>query len=131
MAKTKQNRFDIDFIEFSFLVCATIPPRPIARTMFWHRVIDQYYNVLTKNERANLFEWVGREDALKHGIENKNEDCELFYARYNPYNQYLVKTLFKGKEDTVECFKYKDRYHTTRNTSISEDFITEIKKIEP
>lgn len=131
MAKTKQNRFDIDFIEFSFLVTSTIPPRPIARTMFWHRVIDQYYKVLTKNERANLFEWVGREDDFKHGIENKNEGCELFYARYNPDNQYLVKTLFKGKEEEVECFKHKDRYHTSINSSINEDFITEIKKIEP
>ncbi len=131
MAKSKNNnRFDIDFIEFSFLVCSTIPPRPIARAMFWHRVIDQYYNVLTKLERGNLFEWVCREDAFKHGIENKNEGCQLFYDRYNPDNQYKVKTLFKDKEDTVECFKYKDRFHTSRNTSIQEEFITEIEKIK-
>lgn len=129
MAKTKQNRFDIDFIEFSFLVCATIPPRPIARTMFWHRVIDQYYHSLTKRERADLFEWVTREYAFENGMENKNEDCELFYSRYNPDNQYLVKTLFKGKEEEVKCFKHKDRYHTSRNTSINEDFIKEIIKI--
>jgi len=130
MAKTKNNnRFDIDFIEFSFLVTSTIPPKPIARTMFWHRVIDQYYNVLTKRERADLFEWVTREYAFEKGMENKNEDCELFYTRYNPNNQYLVKTLFKGKEEEVECFKHKDLYHTTRQTSINEDFITDIKKI--
>lgn len=129
MAKTKNNRFDIDFIEFSFLVCSAIPPRPIARAMFWNRVIDQYYKVLTKNERANLFEWVGREDDFKRGIENKNEDCELFYARFNPDNQYLVKTLFKGKEGESECFKYKELYHTSRTSSINEDFIKEITKI--
>lgn len=129
MPKTKQNRFDIDFIEFSFLVCSAIPPRPIARTIFWHRVIDQYYHILTKRERADLFEWVTREYAFENGMENKNEDCELFYARYNPDNQYLIKTLFKGKEGESECFKYKDRYHTSRSTSINEDFIKEIIKI--
>lgn len=41
------NRFSIDFIEFSFLVEACIPPRPIARTYFWGQVIDKYYHVLT------------------------------------------------------------------------------------
>lgn len=129
MAKIKNNnRFDIDFIEFAFLCAATIPPSPIARAMFWHKVIDQYYNILTKHERERLFEWIGKELSFENGLKNKNEDCELFYARYNPDNQYLIKTLFKGKEGESECFKYKDCYHTSRITSINEDFITEIKK---
>ncbi len=131
MAKIKNNnRFDIDFFEYSFLLSVCIPTVPIAKTMFWHRAIDKHYHELTQNERSRLFEWIGREDSFKSGIENNNEDCELFYARYNPDNQYKVKTLFKAKEDIVECFKYKDRYHTSRNTSIQEDFITEIEKIK-
>lgn len=126
MAKTKNNnRFNIDFFEFSFLVEACLPKKPIARTVFFHRVIDEFYHVLNKDERCRLFEWINRNSSF----DLKEEDSQLFYSRYNPDNQYLVKTLFKGKEDSVECFKYKDRYYTTRQTSINEDFITDIKKI--
>jgi hypothetical protein len=131
MAKTKNNRFDIDFFEFYFLLETCVPNVPIARTMFWYKAIDKYYHVLTKDERERIWEWMNRNDSFIKGIRDENEDCILFYDRYNPFNQYLVKTLFKGKEDEVECFKYKDRYHTSRNTSINEDFIKEIKKIEP
>ena len=56
------NRFNIDFFEFSFLVEACIPPRPIARAMFWDDVINKYYHVLTDNERQRLFEWINRCD---------------------------------------------------------------------
>ncbi len=125
MAKIKNNRFDIDFFEFSVLVEACIPKRPIMRTMFFHKVIDEFYYVLTQDERNKLFEWINRNSSF----DLKEEDCQLFYDRYNPDNQYKVKTLFKGKEDVVECFKYKDSYHTSRTTSIQEEFITEITKI--
>ncbi len=106
MAKQKNNRFDIE----DFYIIAK-------------------HLSLTKDERDRVFEWINRNDRFTNGINDKNEDCELFYSRYNPDSQYKVKTLFKGKEDIVECFKYKDRYHTSRTTSINEDFITKITKI--
>ena len=87
------NRFNIDFFEFSFLVEACIPPRPIARAMFWDDVINKHYNVLTENERERLFEWVNRCYGMEHGLENKNEDCLLFNARFDKENQYKIKIL--------------------------------------
>lgn len=125
----KENRFNIDFFEFSFLVEACIPPRPIARSMFWDNVINKYYNVLTNEERVRLYEWINRNYSMQYSLEKGNEDCELFNARFNPDNQYIVKTLYNGKEEDYNVFKYKDRYHTSKNSSILEEYITDIIKI--
>jgi len=120
----KKNRFNIDFFEFSFLVEACIPPLPIARTVFWYDVIDKYYHVLTKNERARLFEWINRNGQFEASLK-KEEDSRVFYARYDPNNQYLVTA--KGEE--IECFLFKERYYTKRNTWIAEEYIEKVEKI--
>ena len=124
-----ENRFDIDFFEFSFLVEACIPPRPIARSMFWDRVINVYYHRLTKDERSRLYEWINKNWSFQRGLEEKNEACLLFNARYNPENQYLVETEFEGKVETHECFLYNDRYYTKIDTSIQEKYITLVSKM--
>lgn len=126
----KKNRFKIDFFEFSFLVETCIPPNPIARNMFWKRVIDEHYYEMEPNERSRLWEWINLNPKYKRGLENKNEDCLLFEARFNPDNQYLVATNYEDKKETYVCFKWGDRYHTSSTTSILEEYITEIKKIE-
>ncbi len=122
------SRFNIDFFEFSFLVEACIPPRPIARSMFWDDVINKHYHTLTQNERERLFEWINRCYGMEHGIEIKNEDCLLFNARFDPNNQYEVFTDYEGKKEKYECFKWNNRYHISKNTSIEDKFITEIVK---
>lgn len=119
------GRFDIDFFEFSFLVEACIPPRPIARAVFWQDVCDKYYHVLTQNERSRLFEWIMRNPCF----DLANEDCKLFYDRYNPDNQYSVTTNYKDEVKDVGCFLHNERYHTKSNTSINEEYIKDIKKI--
>lgn len=43
---------DIDFFEYSFLVEACIPPRPIARTMFWLAAAKKYHKHLSKHKRV-------------------------------------------------------------------------------
>lgn len=123
-----ENRFNIDFFEFSFLVEACIPNSPIARTMFWHRVINEYYNVLTDSERSRLYEWINRCHSMQSGIENKVEDCLLFNARFNPENQYVVTTKYKGEVSEHECFLWNDRYHTTKTSSIAEEYIHKVEK---
>jgi hypothetical protein len=117
------NRFNIDFFEFSFLVEACIPPRPIARMTFWFDVCDKYYHVLTQEERSKLFEWIQRNPSF----DLKNEDCKLFYDRYNPDNQYSVTTNYKNEIKDVKCFLHNNKYHTKSNTSINEEYIKEIK----
>ena len=115
-----RGRFKIDFFELMFLAEACIPPRPIARSMFWRELIDRYYNQMTTDERAKAFEWLSKE------LDISNEDCRLFYDRYNPLNQYLVTTEYEGKVETIEAFLHKDRFHTNSTTSIVEDYIKDI-----
>lgn len=136
MTKKRKNvdrgRFDIDFFEFSFLVEACIPERPIARAMFWHDTINKYYHVLTVDERSRLYGWINLNPNYKSCIEKKNRDCLLFDARYNPNNQYKVKVYNKAldKEETYECFKFNDWYYIKIDVSINDEFIVDIEKIE-
>ena len=124
------SRFSIDFFEFSFLVCACIPPTPIARGMFWDNVINEYYHELTPEERVKLHEWVNREYSMQHALEKGNEDAIEFNLRYDPDNQYEVRTEFKGKEEIVQAYKDGDRYYIEINKWIAPEFIKEVIKLK-
>ena len=126
---TKQNRFDIDFFEFSFLVTACIPPQPIARSVFWDDVINKHYKVLTQQERDNLYLWVNRDDRMKYGLKEKNEACLLFNARYDNENQYIATCFYNGKESMVECFKWNNEYHTSKSQYIADEYIAKVDNI--
>lgn len=124
MKNKQQCRFDIDFIEFAFLVEACIPPRPIARAMFWDDVIDKYYNVLNEGERKRLFEWV----QLNPSFKIEEPDCAWFWHRYNPEMQYVVTTKFNDKEEKHDCFLFKDRYYTNKNGWVANEYIINVEK---
>lgn len=123
-----ESKFKINFIELLFLVEACIPPMPIARTLIWYNIIDSYYYQLSKNERSYLYEYINKNWIFKESL-NKEESCVLFNARYNPDNQYLIKTEFDGKIEIHECFLYNGQYHKQKNVKIQEKYIKEIKKI--
>jgi hypothetical protein len=116
--------FTIDFFELSFLAEACIPPCPIARTMFWHRLIDEIYNQLTVNERARMFEWMQRNSSF----DLENEDCQWFYARFNPNNQFDVSF---GKSEVIQCFRRDDTYWIARNVSVNPEYIKSVVKTFP
>ena len=119
------GKFNIDYFELMFLAEACIPPRPIARTMFWQSLIDVHYKKMLPSERRKAFEW------LKDKLDLENEDCRVFYARFNPDNQYRIRCLYNGKAQEMECFLMDDKYHTEQNRYVSEDYITNVEKIEP
>lgn len=128
--EVEPQRFgDIDFIEFAFLVEATCGRQPIARSMFFQRVIDKYYYVLTQDERDRLFEWINRSYSFESGLETKDENCLLFNARFDKNNQFIVSTFFGGKENKTEAFLLDGKYHTSKNTTINEEYITNVEKL--
>ena len=118
------RKFKIDFYEFSFLVEACIPPRPIARSMFWDEVCDTYYHEMTDDERVQIFEWIPRNPNFKL----RNEQCAIFYARFNPKRQYIVHTKVGDSEETHETYRLKGRYYTAKNVSINDDYIVKIEQ---
>ena len=117
-------KYEADFIETMFLLEACIPQRPIARTMFWHKFIDKEYYKLTDANRKKVFEWI----QLNPSFDIKNEDCNLFHLRFNPDNQYVVTTLYEGKEEKHFAFKHEELYKTSRTRSIQEKYIVKIEK---
>lgn len=119
--------FKIDFFELMFLAEACIPERPIARAMFWRKMIDEYYHDMTDSERANAHRWINLNYTYERGIEDGIGDVLLFEARYNPNNQYIVKTDYKGEKKDYECFYYNNNYHTNIRTSIQEEYITSVQ----
>jgi hypothetical protein len=105
-----------------------MPPNPIARTMFWQHLTDVYWEQMTEEERDRLFEWLNRNDNYKRSLE-KEEETQIFHARFDPDNQYMVHTTMNGKDDVNRAFKYKDLYYVKRNSWITPEFITKIEKI--
>ena len=124
------STFTIDFYELAFLAEACIPPRPIARAMFWQSLTDKYWYLMTEGERIHLFEWLQKTWVYEESLE-KEEDTQIFHARFNPDNQYMIKTKYNDKEEERRAFKMGDRYYIDRNKWISEEYITSVEKYTP
>jgi len=129
------RRFKIDFFELAFLTETCMPEAPIARTVFWNDVINKYYHEMTPNERSRLHGWLNRNHNYQEKLEQGNEGVEVFEARFNPDNQYLVFTEYKGKEESHHCFLYKGKYYTeyypgSRSRWIEKNYIKLVKKLE-
>ena len=121
--------FKIDFFELCFLAEACIPPRPIARSMFFENLSEKYYYEMNANERKRIYEWISKLDYFQHSLKNRNDLCVLFECRFNPNNQYRVKCEIAGKEEIYETFKMDNRYHINKSTSIVEEFIKSVENI--
>jgi hypothetical protein len=124
------STFQIDFFELAFLAEACIPPRPIARAMFWQSLTDKYWYEMTEGERAHIFEWLQKSWVYEESL-TKEEDTQVFHARFNPDNQYMVKTKYKDKEEEHRTFKMNDRYYTGRNKSLVDEYIISVEKFIP
>jgi hypothetical protein len=117
--------FKIDFFELAFLAEACIPERPIARTMFWHNLTDKYWEQMTPDERERLFDWMNKTDVYQESLK-KHEDTQVFNARFDPDNQYLVNTFHNVDH---HAFMYKGKHYIGRNTWIPKEFIKSKNKI--
>lgn len=123
------SKFRIDFFELAFLAEACIPPRPIARSMFWDKLTSKYWELMTEDERARLFEWLNRNPYYKESLE-KEHQTKVFHARFDPDNQYSVDTLYNGEKGNNRCFLLNGKYYIDINISVLEEYITNINKIK-
>ena len=124
------STFQIDFFELAFLAEACIPPRPIARAMFWQNLTDKYWEQMTEGERAHIFEWLQKSWVYEESLKEE-EDTQVFHARFNPDNQYMVTTEKIGVTEVHRAFKMGDYYYIGRNTLILDDYIMSIEKYTP
>lgn len=121
--------FSIDFYELAFLAEACIPPKPIARTHFWRNITDRYWHQMTEQQRNHLFSWMNRNDWYKESLQNE-EYTKVFHARFNPDNQYMVKTNFQEKVEEHRAFLLDGKYYTNHNTWIADEYIINKTKLD-
>lgn len=120
-----KGTFEIDFFELCFLAEACIPPQPIARTVFWQRFTFDIHKELSKEQRAQAYEWMMRNDRVKRSIEDGNEDALFFEARYNPAKQFIVETI---DGNAFVAFLCEGRYYTDKDRWVDESNIKEVAK---
>ena len=125
------SNFTIDFFELSFLAEACIPPRPIAREMFWQDLIKKHYHKMSADEKSKIFTWMNTNIFFIEQLGKGQEDVVLFHNRFNPDNQFIITyDLGKNKEKgTIDCFLNQGQYKTSKTVSINEKYITDISKI--
>ena len=122
------STFAVEFFELCVLAEACIPPRPIARTMFWQSLTDQYWEQMTEFERARIFSWLQKHPNYEDSLANE-EDTQVFHARFDPNNQYEVTYHYQETTESIRTFLYNDRYYTSSRRSVSPEYITRIQKL--
>jgi hypothetical protein len=132
------ENFKIDFIELSILAEACIPPRPIARAMFWQNLTKVYWEQMSEPQRAHIFNWLQRNPYYSESLKNE-VDTKIFHARFDPDNQYMVRVKKQVDEQEYRTFKragseeegFSNRYYVGHDTYIPEEYIVEVKKFTP
>ena len=97
------------------------------------RFVDEWYDLFTPKQRKNLRDWILR-DIYRGKFEPMPSCCgedEIFMAKYDPDNQYVVKTLYDGKEEIHKTFLRDGKYYTKSDRFIAEEYITSVEKIPP
>ena len=125
----KEQLFSIDFFELSFLAEACIPPRPIARALFWQSLTDRYWHQMSDAQREPFFNWLQKNPQYEESLKTE-EDTQIFHARFDPENQYQIEAEHKGKKESHRAFLRDGRYWIKRNTWIPEEYITSVEKLK-
>ena len=82
------------------------------------------------DERVRLFEWIQKHGDYQTGLKAGNDYIRMFHARFDPDNQYEVSVFDKGEQIYYKAFKVGNQYWTGTRTSIAEENIVKIEKIE-
>ena len=119
------SEFRIDYFELMFLAESVSPKGPIARSMCFDSFSDKHYHHMNEEQRLQFFIYVQKQPYFTLG----DEQCRHFYARFNPHNQYKVSCFYIGKAQTVDCYRFNDKYMVSRNCSINDDYIKKIVRV--
>lgn len=83
---------------------------------------------MTEDERIHLFEWMQKSWVYEKSLEEE-QDTQIFHARFNPDNQYIVKTNYNGNEEEHRTFKMGERYYKDSRSSLLDVYITSVEKL--
>lgn len=82
---------------------------------------------MSPEERVRLWEWINKNPGYQDQLAKKNEDVEIFEARFNPAYQYDVLVNYNGTDTTHECFWHNERFNIDSRKSVLEDYIFEVR----
>jgi hypothetical protein len=86
---------------------------------------------LSEGERIHLFEWMQKSWVYEESLA-KEIDTQIFHARFDPNNQYIVKSNYHAPlEESHRTFKRADRYYISSTKWISEEYIVSVEKFTP
>ncbi len=115
----------LDLFETEVLIEASWHSGTILRHSIMQRAINEWYHLLSTHERACIYEFFARTHSAEDEIQN------IFMARYNPANQYMVHVEFEGQKETRHCFLFNGQYRISDTGRADERYITSALKIEP
>lgn len=120
----------IDYHELSILIEACWSGGTILRASVMQKAVDNWYNLLTPTERNGLYSYANRVLKDRGAImEMDKEIQEIFFARYNPSNQYNVHVRSGAGDEILQAFKWKDRFYVKKNTHIIPQNIMDYSQI--
>ena len=125
-------RVNLDFFEMYYLLESCFRGSHL-RSGTIGRFVDEWYDLFTPKQRKNLHDWILR-DIYDGKFEPRSQLCgadRVFMAKYDTDNQYVVKTLYDGKEGIYKTFLRDGKYYTKSDRFIAEEYITSVEKIPP
>jgi hypothetical protein len=122
--------FKISFLELMVLSQNCIPPTNVPRTLFWRKLIDEHYKLMSDEQRIKLYKWMRTNSKYLDGLKDEHW-IQVFDGRYNPETQYKVTIVhLDGKYEVIDVFLVDDRYHLDSETEIGKDWIINVNKKE-
>lgn len=119
------KQFTIDFFELMFLSESVIPDKPFAKSQCFDNFSEVHYHKMNEQQREQFFNYV-----KKHpNFSLENEQCRHFFARFNPKNQYLVGCFHNGKAEKIICYRFDEKYRTSKDKFVNEEYIKSIVRI--
>lgn len=102
-----KRQFQIDFWSLVKLVENILDSKNILGSSIMEQTIDEFYFEMNNHQRKNMFEIISKNDRF----DLSKKEHQLFYARYNPNNQYIVFT----EQGQIDCFKHDGKFKVLSN----------------
>ena len=99
----------------------------------YETMVDKVYPQLNDDERECIYTYAKRDLANRMSYEFKNNTtayqywCQ-FLARYNPANQYKVALENGNEKQTVDAYKWNNRYYTDWRRYCGGEFIKSVEQ---
>jgi hypothetical protein len=119
--------FKISLHQLFLLSESCIPPAGEYKMAFWRSLVDSYWFEMSESQRAIFFNLM--RDSEKYQDSLTHEETQIFDARFDPENQYLVYSKLAGNIKTNVVFKRNGHFYANRETILFDEHIVSVMKL--